>query len=101
MREEIFGPVVCVTPFDTADEVVQRVNAVDYGLSASVWATGVDNLTSVANRLRVGTVWCNCWLLRDLTMPFGGTKASGQGREGTADSIHFFTEPKTVTIKLP
>ncbi|CAD5233281.1 unnamed protein product [Bursaphelenchus xylophilus] len=101
MREEIFGPVVVVTPFDTADEAVRRVNASEYGLSATVWSESIDNLTSVANRLRVGTVWCNCWLVRDLTMPFGGTKQSGSGREGLEDSLHFYTEQKTVCIKLP
>lgn len=63
IREEIFGPVVVVVPFDNADEVVQLVNSVDYGLSASVWSKQVDNINSVANRLRVGTVWCNCWLV--------------------------------------
>ncbi|KAI6192338.1 Aldedh domain-containing protein [Aphelenchoides bicaudatus] len=101
VREEIFGPVVVVIPFETADEVVQLVNSVDYGLSASVWSKQVDNINSVANRLRVGTVWCNCWLVRDLNMPFGGTKQSGTGREGIQDSLHFFTEQKTICIKLP
>ncbi|KAI6230567.1 Aldedh domain-containing protein [Aphelenchoides fujianensis] len=99
--EEIFGPVVVVARFSTAAEAVELANAVDYGLSASVWSRSADNLLAVANRLRVGTVWCNCWLVRDLRMPFGGTKQSGTGREGTEDSIHFFTEQKTVCLKLP
>ncbi|CAD5233282.1 unnamed protein product [Bursaphelenchus xylophilus] len=100
MREEIFGPVVVVAPFETAEEVVKRVNASEYGLSATVWSDSIDNVTFVANRVRVGTVWCNCWLVRDLTMPFGGTKQSGLGREGLEDSIHFYTEQKNVCIKL-
>jgi len=101
IKEEIFGPVVVVSKFETADEAVELVNSVDYGLSASVWSKQIDNINTVANRLRVGTVWCNCWLVRDLNMPFGGTKHSGTGREGIQDSLHFFTEQKTICIKLP
>ncbi|KAI6204680.1 Aldehyde dehydrogenase family protein [Aphelenchoides besseyi] len=100
-HEEIFGPVVAIARFDTAAEAVELANSVEYGLSASVWSRSTDNLMIVANKLRVGTVWCNCWLVRDLRMPFGGTKQSGTGREGTEDSIHFFTEQKTVCLKFP
>ncbi|XP_054159341.1 2-aminomuconic semialdehyde dehydrogenase-like [Oppia nitens] len=99
MREEIFGPVVCVVPFDTQDEVVTRANNSPYGLSASVWSSNVDRVHTVANRLRVGTVWCNCWLVRNLNMPFGGQKQSGTGREATLDSREFYTEKKTICIK--
>ncbi|KAE9413085.1 hypothetical protein Angca_006247 [Angiostrongylus cantonensis] len=100
MQEEIFGPVVCVTVFHSMEEVVSRVNNSPYGLSATVWSENNQELINTANRLRVGTVWCNTWMTRDLNMPFGGTKESGMGREGADDSIHFFTERKTVCIAL-
>lgn len=63
IKEEIFGPVVAVCKFENADEVVDLVNSVDYGLSASVWSKQIDEINSVAHRLRVGTVWCNCWMV--------------------------------------
>ncbi|TKR80328.1 hypothetical protein L596_014417 [Steinernema carpocapsae] len=100
LNEEIFGPVVCVVPFDTRDEAIAKANAVPYGLSASIWSKNVDEIHATASALRVGTVWCNCWLVRELNMPFGGTKDSGMGREGAADSIHFFTEQKTICVKI-
>uniref|UniRef100_A0A914WLT9 Aldehyde dehydrogenase domain-containing protein n=1 Tax=Plectus sambesii TaxID=2011161 RepID=A0A914WLT9_9BILA len=96
MQEEIFGPVICVLPFETEDEVITRANNVIYGLSASVWSNDVSQVHRVAQKLQAGTVWCNCWLVRELNMPFGGTKASGVGRESAKDSIEFFTEKKTV-----
>ncbi|VDM63876.1 unnamed protein product [Angiostrongylus costaricensis] len=99
-QEEIFGPVVCVTVFHSMEEVVSRVNDSPYGLSATVWSENNEELINTANRLRVGTVWCNTWMTRDLNMPFGGTKESGMGREGANDSMHFFTEKKTVCIAL-
>ncbi|KJH44155.1 aldehyde dehydrogenase family protein [Dictyocaulus viviparus] len=100
MQEEIFGPVVCVNEFNSIEEVVSRVNATPYGLSATVWSENNRELINTAHDLRVGTVWCNTWLTRDLNMPFGGTKESGMGREGAVDSFHFFTEQKTVCIAL-
>ncbi|KAK5979188.1 2-aminomuconic 6-semialdehyde dehydrogenase, partial [Trichostrongylus colubriformis] len=100
MQEEIFGPAVCVTEFDSTEEVISRANATPYGLSATVWSENSNELINTAHGLRVGTVWCNTWLTRDLNMPFGGTKESGMGREGAIDSLHFFTEQKTVCIKL-
>lgn len=63
IKEEIFGPVVAISEFNDTNQAVEMVNAVDYGLSASVWSKQVDNIHSVANRIRVGTVWCNCWLV--------------------------------------
>uniref|UniRef100_A0A914CS73 Aldehyde dehydrogenase domain-containing protein n=1 Tax=Acrobeloides nanus TaxID=290746 RepID=A0A914CS73_9BILA len=81
-------------------EVIERANNVPYGLSASVWSKNVDEITKVSSKLRVGTVWCNCWLIRELNMPFGGTKDSGNGRDGTVDSLQFYTEPKTICIKM-
>jgi acyl-CoA reductase-like NAD-dependent aldehyde dehydrogenase len=100
MTEEIFGPVVCVVPFDTEHEVVDRVNSVEYGLSATVWSGNVDRIHRVARVLKVGTVWLNCWMVRDLHMPFGGMKSSGIGREGIVDSLEFYTELRTVCLQL-
>ncbi|XP_028996749.1 2-aminomuconic semialdehyde dehydrogenase [Betta splendens] len=99
MQEEIFGPVVCVSPFDTEDEAVARGNGVRYGLGAAVWSRDVGKVHRMAKRLQAGMVWTNCWMVRDLNLPFGGMKSSGVGREGARDSYHFFTEVKCVTIK--
>ncbi|CAI5683570.1 unnamed protein product [Oreochromis niloticus] len=99
MQEEIFGPVTCISPFDTEDEAVARGNGVRYGLSATVWSKDVGKVHRVAQRLQAGLVWTNCWLVRDLNLPFGGMKNSGVGREGGKDSYHFFTEVKSITIK--
>ncbi|CAG2252947.1 ALDH8A1 [Mytilus edulis] len=100
IKEEIFGPVTCVMPFDTEEEVIQRANNVQYGLCATLWTTNASVLHRVSRALQVGTVWANCWLVRDLNMPFGGMKDSGIGREGTTDSMEFFMEQKTVCVKL-
>ncbi|XP_005425712.1 2-aminomuconic semialdehyde dehydrogenase isoform X2 [Geospiza fortis] len=99
MQEEIFGPVTCVVAFDTEEEVIRRANGVKYGLAATVWSGNVGRVHRVAHRLQSGLVWTNCWLVRDLNLPFGGMKASGIGREGAKDSYEFFTEVKTITIK--
>ncbi len=100
LREEVFGPVVTVTPFEGEDEAVALANGVDYGLSASVWTDCLPRAHSVARRLQAGTVWINCWLLRDLRVPFGGMKHSGVGREGGWEALRFFTEPKNVCVKV-
>ncbi|HET9792830.1 MAG TPA: aldehyde dehydrogenase [Thermoanaerobaculia bacterium] len=100
MQEEIFGPVVTVTPFDTAEEAVAYANGSRYGLSASVWTRDLGRAHRVAAAIECGTVWVNTWLLRDLRVPFGGMKESGVGREGGFDSLDFFTEAKNVCIKL-
>jgi aminomuconate-semialdehyde/2-hydroxymuconate-6-semialdehyde dehydrogenase len=97
-REEIFGPVVTITPFDSEDEVIRYANDVDYGLSSSVWTQNLSRAHRVAEQIHTGTVWVNCWLVRDLRVPFGGMKASGVGREGGIEALHFFTEAKNVCI---
>ena len=100
LQEEIFGPVVTITPFDTEDEAVVFANSTKYGLSATLWTRDLQRAHRVAAALDSGTVWINCWLLRDLRVPFGGMKESGVGREGGFDSLNFFTESKNVCIKL-
>ncbi len=98
--EEIFGPLVTIMPFDDADQAIELANATQYGLSASVWTRDLDRAHHVAAQLQAGTVWVNCWLLRDLRVPFGGMKSSGVGREGGDEALRFFTEPKNVCIRI-
>src|SRR5436853_3611569 len=97
-REEIFGPVVTITPFDNEEEVIGYANDTDYGLASSVWTQNLNRAHRVAERMNTGTVWVNCSLVRDLGVPFGGMKASGVGREGGEEALRFFTEPKNVCI---
>ncbi len=99
-REEIFGPVVTLLPFSDEEEALAIANGVDYGLSATVWTQDLRRAHRMARDLESGIVWINTWLLRDLRTPFGGTKASGMGREGGWEAMHFFTEPKAVTMQL-
>ena len=100
MQEEIFGPVVTITPFDSPDEAIGFANGTRYGLSASVWTRDLQKAHRVAAAIDSGTVWVNTWLLRDLRVPFGGMKESGLGREGGFESLDFFTEAKNVCVKL-
>ena len=97
-REEIFGPVITITPFDNEEEVINYANDCDYGLASSVWTQNVSRAHHVAERINTGTVWVNCWLLRDLRVPFGGMKQSGVGREGGTEALNFFTEVKNICI---
>jgi aminomuconate-semialdehyde/2-hydroxymuconate-6-semialdehyde dehydrogenase len=99
-QEEIFGPVVTITPFDSEDQVVDYANATRYGLAGSVWTTNLKRAHRVAARIQSGTIWVNCWMIRDLRVPFGGTKSSGVGREGGQEAMRFFTEPKNVCVKV-
>lgn len=100
LQEEIFGPVVTVTPFDDEADAIAFANSTRYGLSASVWTTNLARAHRVAAALDAGTVWINTWLLRDLRVPFGGMKESGVGREGGFASLEFFTEAKNVCVAL-
>ena len=100
MQEEIFGPVVTITPFDGEDEALRFANSTRYGLSATVWTRDLSRAHRVAASLDAGTIWINCWLLRDLRAPFGGMKESGVGREGGFESLEFFTEAKNVCVKI-
>ena len=98
-QEEIFGPVVTITPFDTEEEVLTMANSTEYGLASSIWTNNLQKAHRMAERIESGIVWVNCWLLRDLRTPFGGVKSSGVGREGGWEALRFFTEPKNVCIK--
>jgi len=98
-QEEIFGPVVTITPFDTEEEVLEYANSVDYGLSATIWTKDISRANRMAEQIQAGVVWINCWLLRDLRTPFGGVKNSGVGREGGLEALRFFTEPKNICVK--
>lgn len=99
-QEEIFGPVVTISPFEAEDEVIMKANSTDYGLSATVWTSNLNKANRVSRELKSGIVWVNTWLFRDLRTPFGGMKNSGVGREGGWDALNFFTEKKNICIKL-
>lgn len=98
--EEIFGPVCVVNRFETEDEVVQLANDTRYGLNAMLFTENLPRAHRVASRLRAGTVWVNCFFIRDLRTPFGGVGDSGVGREGGNFSREFFTEPKAVVMQI-
>jgi aminomuconate-semialdehyde/2-hydroxymuconate-6-semialdehyde dehydrogenase len=99
-QEEIFGPVVTITPFETVGEAIEMANSTNYGLSASVWTKNLHRAHYTADALMAGIVWVNSWLLRDLRTPFGGVKNSGVGREGGFEALKFFTEEKNICIKF-
>ncbi|PWG14208.1 2-hydroxymuconic semialdehyde dehydrogenase [Streptomyces sp. V2] len=100
VREEIFGPVAALIPFDTEEEAVALANDTSYGLAAAVWTNDLRRGHRVAQRMDVGMAWVNTWFLRDLRSPFGGAGLSGIGREGGASSLHFYTEPTNVCVQL-
>lgn len=98
-QEEIFGPVVTITPFDSEPEAIALANDSPYGLAATIWSQDVNRAHRISEQLETGIVWVNCWLHRDLRTPFGGAKQSGLGREGGFEAMRFFTEAKNVCIK--
>jgi aminomuconate-semialdehyde/2-hydroxymuconate-6-semialdehyde dehydrogenase len=100
MREEIFGPVAALVPFDSEGEAIGLANDTEYGLAASVWTTDLSRGHRVAQRMNVGMAWVNTWFLRDLRSPFGGVGLSGIGREGGEHSLDFYTEPTNVCVQL-
>ena len=100
VREEIFGPVVTVMPFDTEEEVIAQANDTHYGLSATIWTNDLRRAHRVSHQVEAGIVWVNTWFLRDLRTPFGGMKHSGIGRTGGMHSLDFYSELSNITIKL-
>ena len=99
-RQEIFGPVMSVIAFKDVDEVIARANSTNYGLAAGVWTRDIKKAHAVANAMRAGTVWVNCYHVLDTRAPFGGFKQSGIGRELGEYGLQEYTEVKTVTVKL-
>ena len=98
--EEIFGPVVVIHLFDTEKEVVELANGTPYGLDAQLFTENLHRANRVSARLNVGTVWVNCFFIRELCAPFGGVGASRIGHEGGNFSREFFTEPKAVIMQI-
>jgi aminomuconate-semialdehyde/2-hydroxymuconate-6-semialdehyde dehydrogenase len=88
-------------PFRDEPQAVAWANGTPYGLAASVWTRDVGRAHRLAERIDSGTVWINCWLVRDLRVPFGGMKQSGVGREGGEEALRFFTEAKNVCLRYP
>jgi aminomuconate-semialdehyde/2-hydroxymuconate-6-semialdehyde dehydrogenase len=99
-REEIFGPVVTLQPFDDEADALALANAAPYALSASLWTNDLGRAHRLAERIEAGVVWVNTWMERDLRTPFVGGKSSGIGREGGWEAMRFFTDAKNVTISL-
>jgi aldehyde dehydrogenase (NAD+) len=100
-QEEIFGPVMSILKFKDIEEVVERSNRTEYGLAAAVWTRDIGKAYAIANSVRAGTVWVNCYDVFDAAAPFGGFKQSGIGRELGEYGLQQYTEVKTVTVKLP
>ncbi len=99
-RDEIFGPVLAVAKFGDIDEAIRRANTTDFGLAAAVWTRDIGKAHAVAERVRAGTVWVNCYDVFDAAAPFGGFKMSGIGRELGEKALDNYTELKTVTVAL-
>jgi len=99
-KEEIFGPVIAAMPYDDLDDVIERANDTHYGLAAGVWTRDVAKAHYIANNLKAGTVWVNCYNVFDAASPFGGYKQSGLGREMGSYALDNYTEVKSVWISL-
>ncbi len=100
VKEEIFGPVCHVAPFDSEEEAIAMANDTKYGLAASIWTGNLKRGHRVAQAMNVGITWVNCWFLRDLRTPFGGVGLSGIGREGGVHSLNFYSELNNICIRL-
>ncbi|YCA45823.1 aldehyde dehydrogenase family protein [Bacillus sp. JZ8] len=99
-KEEIFGPVVAAMPYDTLDDLIDKANDTEYGLAAGVWTQNLKSAHYIANRLKAGTVWVNCYNAFDAAVPFGGYKQSGIGREMGSYALENYTEVKAVWINM-
>jgi acyl-CoA reductase-like NAD-dependent aldehyde dehydrogenase len=100
VREEIFGPVVAVTPFDNWDELIARANTSRYGLAAGAWTRDLSKAHTFARAVKAGAVWINAYGLFDAAAPFGGYKESGFGREMGKEAVELYTQVKTVWVGL-
>jgi len=100
VREEIFGPVVTASPFSDIDQIVAEANNSEYGLAAGVWTKDISKAHRVANKLRAGTVWINCYNVFDAALPFGGYKQSGWGREMGHEVLEMYTEVKAICAAI-
>ena len=101
IKEEVFGPVMCILKFNNLDEVIDRANNTNYGLSSSIMTSSLNTAIKASNSIRSGEVLVNSVLYYDVCTPFGGFKESGHGRENGEACLKSFTETKTVTIKRP
>jgi phenylacetaldehyde dehydrogenase len=100
VQEEIFGPVVTAMPFHSVDEIAVEANNTPYGLAAGIWTKDIAKAHSLANKLKAGTVWVNCYNVFDAAMPFGGYKQSGWGREMGKEALELYTETKSVCVRI-
>jgi phenylacetaldehyde dehydrogenase len=100
VREEIFGPVVVAAPFESLDDIAAVANDTDYGLGAGIWTRDISKAHALAKKIRAGTVWINCYNVFDASLPFGGYKQSGWGREMGHEALEAYTEVKAVTTQL-
>jgi aminomuconate-semialdehyde/2-hydroxymuconate-6-semialdehyde dehydrogenase len=100
VKEEIFGPVCHIAPFDSEEEAVSMANDSKYGLAASIWTTNLSRGHRIAQQMNAGITWVNCWFLRDLRTPFGGMGLSGIGREGGMHSLNFYSELNNICVRL-
>jgi phenylacetaldehyde dehydrogenase len=100
VQEEIFGPVVTAMPFKSVDEIAAEANNTPYGLAAGIWTKDIAKAHALANKLRAGTVWVNCYNVFDAAMPFGGYKQSGWGREMGKEALELYTETKSVCVRI-
>jgi acyl-CoA reductase-like NAD-dependent aldehyde dehydrogenase len=100
LREEIFGPVVCAIPFKDPEEVAKAGNDTTYGLAAAVWTADISKAHRMAEILKAGTVWINCYNMFDAASPFGGYKQSGFGREMGKAALELYTQIKSVWVNL-
>ena len=99
-QEEVFGPFVTITTFRTDEEALEIANSTDYGLGSGLWTTNLQRAHRIAAEMRAGMVWVNCYEEGDMTMPFGGVKASGFGRDKSLHALEKFTDIKATWIDL-